>query len=166
MCRSTLQRWSYSGVWCRLLSSHHLYILKGVLSRTVHVCVSISEHTRGFMDAVACETLSPLVYREGLSESAGCLTQSCCPLVCEGFIIELTQAVWPNSGDMLSSTATLLTHYMWKKVRQTSEMHQKCVVYKTDAGCFNRLSLRLRSHVLLIIPLRVVFNGESWVYSM
>lgn len=44
-----------------------------------------------FMAPIACgeKTLSFPVYGERMSQSVDCFLQSCCPLVCEGFIIEL-----------------------------------------------------------------------------
>lgn len=55
---------------------------------------------------------SSFVYWQAMPQSIGCLSQSCCPLVCEGFIIELAQALWPNIGGMLSSHKALLAHYL------------------------------------------------------
>lgn len=101
--------------------------------RCACLCMSISGCKRVFMDTIACgqKTLSSLVYRQGMSQSVDGLLQSCCPLVCEGFIIELAQALWPNAGDTLSYRTTLLAHYMWKEVRKNFRIAQKmCVVNK------------------------------------
>lgn len=39
-------------------------------------------------------------------------------MVCEVFIIELAQALWPNIGGTLSSHIALLAHYLWKEVME------------------------------------------------
>lgn len=93
----------------------------------VYVCVWVWADVREYSWILACgqETSSFLVYREWMSQSVGCLSQSCCPLVCEGFIIELAQALWPNVGGTLRSNATLLSHYLWKEVRKNCM--RKCV---------------------------------------
>ena len=86
----------------------------------MYMFVWVWADVREYSWILACgqETSSFLVYWEGMSQSGDCLSQSCCPLVCEGLIIELAQALWPNVGGTLSSNPTLLAHYLWKEVRK------------------------------------------------
>lgn len=66
------------------------------------------------------ETSSLLVDWEVMPSSAGCLLQGCCPLVCEGFIIKLAQALWSNIGGMMRAHKAPLAHYLRKEVRTNS----------------------------------------------
>lgn len=82
------------------------------------LCASLSGCEGVFMDPSpwAGNIIFSCLLDEGMSQSVDCLSQSSCPLVCEVFIIELAQALWPYVGGMLSSNATLLAHYLWKEV--------------------------------------------------
>lgn len=84
----------------------------------VFVLVWVDVRENPWIQACGQETSSFLVYWEVMPQSVGCLSQSCCPLVCEGFIIELAQALWRNIGGMLSSYIAMLAHYLWKRVRK------------------------------------------------
>lgn len=103
---------------CSSKRSAHAFCL--CVTKGVRVSVWVWADVREYSWILACgqETSSFSVYREGMSQSVGCLLKSCCPLVCEGFIIELAQALWPNVGGTLSSNATLLAHYLWNEVRK------------------------------------------------
>lgn len=66
------------------------------------------------------ETASLLADWEVMPSSAGCLLRGCCPLVCEGFIIKLAQALWSNIGGKMSAHKAPLAHYLRKEVKKNS----------------------------------------------
>lgn len=69
---------------------------------------------------VGRKTSTVLVDQEVMPLSTRCLSWGCCPLVCEGFIIKLAQALWPNIGGMMSAHKAALAHYLQKEVRKNS----------------------------------------------
>lgn len=132
---------------CLCLSLHPLNAPRGFLcvsvsnTRCVHIFACV------WLKVCACEYerslrgSSPAGRKHHLFSFTGkgclrvaCPLQSCCPLVCEGYIIELAQTLWPNVGGTLSSNATLLAHYLWKEVRKNCI--GKCVTVKdgVDVG--------------------------------
>lgn len=104
LCLSVPQ-WCSQGNRCYYVKVINLVIFWSAYMSLPHILRDLF-----WITAFRQETWSFLVCRGEMSQGRGSFSQSCCPLECEGFIIELVRALWPDFGGRLNSNATLLLH--------------------------------------------------------